>query len=256
MIAVIKESSLKVEMENDSPAFRMNILPMIEHDVNQSVQFIPLRQLYSSFILATWFKRKLKDSIYKYYIDMNKTKGIDTIAPKIKEYIYNQYLEAFKKGAYNYIKKETVGTAVVGTRKVVARKYFSGGLRLNGGAVTTVAESETRVEQAVMPDAGVNAVVVMPRHRKTVPYNAQRVGGRAKYVLNLGQNIQRHMERSNQQRGNVLPQEDIHFYADCVARMFVSRKPRADDVRLRKMCEAGLISDAEQEQLVTTPTAI
>ena len=41
------------------------------------------------------------------------------------EYIYHQYLLAFKKGVYNYIKEDH--DLMTGQR--IPRKYFSGGVR-------------------------------------------------------------------------------------------------------------------------------
>ena len=44
----------------------------------------------------------------------------------IPEYIYQQYLKAFKKGVYNYIKEDQDPL----TQQVIPRKYFSGGVSL------------------------------------------------------------------------------------------------------------------------------
>ena len=88
--------------------------------------FAQLRQVYNSLILATWYKRKIKDSLLnKVYADRNKVRGVDYSS---KQYdingIYQEYLKAFKKGVYNYIKEEEDPI----TRQVVPRKYFSGGI--------------------------------------------------------------------------------------------------------------------------------
>ena len=40
------------------------------------------------------------------------------------EAIYQRYLQAFKKGAYNYIKEEQDPI----TQEMIPRKYFSGGI--------------------------------------------------------------------------------------------------------------------------------
>ncbi|MCK5342003.1 MAG: HEAT repeat domain-containing protein, partial [Candidatus Heimdallarchaeota archaeon] len=60
------------------------------------------------------------------YIDQNKVKGVDVEDKEIKNKIYNQYIKAFEKGVYNYIKEDYDAT----TQKVIPRKYFSGGLGL------------------------------------------------------------------------------------------------------------------------------
>jgi hypothetical protein len=101
------------------------IIPAIEKEVNEGKNFAPLRQVFSGMLLATWYKRALKESILtKLYADSKKVKGVDQ-NPKNNEKIYAQYLKAFKKGAYNMIKEDTDRL----TQEIVPRKYFSGGLR-------------------------------------------------------------------------------------------------------------------------------
>lgn len=107
-----------------SQRLKETILPVIKDEVNKGENFAKLRQMYYSLILATWFKRRLKDSIYQYYIDQKKIKGIDLEDPGIKEKIYHLYLESFKKGVYDYIKTEREPYS----RKRLKRRYYSGGI--------------------------------------------------------------------------------------------------------------------------------
>ncbi|GEM_PF-6306142 len=101
------------------------ILPAIEKEVNEGENFANLRQMYNSLILAAWYKLKLKDGLLgKIYVDQNKTKGIDTQDKTVNQKIYEQYIESFKKGVYNYIKEDYDPA----TQDVIPRKYFSGGL--------------------------------------------------------------------------------------------------------------------------------
>ncbi|GEM_PF-1443190 len=101
------------------------LLPEIEKEVNYGETFANLRQIYNAMILATWYKIKLKNSLLgKIYVDQNKTKGIETADPAVKEKIYNQYLEAFQKGVYDYIKEDYDPS----TEEVIARRYVSGGV--------------------------------------------------------------------------------------------------------------------------------
>ncbi|MBF0522820.1 MAG: hypothetical protein HQL24_07175 [Candidatus Omnitrophica bacterium] len=103
------------------------IIPELEKEVNVGKSFAPLRQIYYSMILATWFKRSLKESILgKVFVDQNKTAGVEIKDKQEKLKIYDQYLETLKKGAYNYIKEEYDSA----TRSIVPKKYFSGGVRL------------------------------------------------------------------------------------------------------------------------------
>jgi hypothetical protein len=130
--------------DRSANAFRKHILPLIEKEVNTGKNFASLRQLTCSIMLAVWFKGKLKESIInKIYSDKKKIKGIETNDPAIKEKIYQQYLEAFQKGAYNYVKRESVtpyggNSTTASSRafalirpsliKITRRHYFSGGV--------------------------------------------------------------------------------------------------------------------------------
>lgn len=162
--AYVVESGLKVMLEEDyvslnkhsviasSPArndthalgsqiVREIILPVLTKEVNEGQNFAPLRQVYSSLILATWYKRKIASSVLgQVYTDKNKIAGINIADPKQKDRIYGQYVQAFKKGACNYIKEEQDPIH----RKMVQRKYFSGGFGL------------TSIDQAMLTTHAVN----------------------------------------------------------------------------------------------------
>ena len=106
---------------------RNTIIPVLEKEVNEGENFVSLRQIYQSMILAAWYKKRLKESLLgQVYIDQNKTKGIDLADKEMKQKIYNQYLEAFKKGVYNFVKEEYDPAS----QQVIPRKYFSGGLTM------------------------------------------------------------------------------------------------------------------------------
>ncbi len=101
------------------------ILPELEKEVNEGKNFVQLRQIYSSLVLATWYKRALKDSLLgKIYIEKKKIDGVQVDDKEIKQKIYNQYLDAFKNGLYNYMKDEYDPVS----QTVIPRKYFSGGM--------------------------------------------------------------------------------------------------------------------------------
>ncbi len=118
-------------------AIRDLVIPQLTKEVNEGKNFAQLRQVYNSLILATWYKKKIKDSILsQVYADKNKVDGITIDDPKEKERIYAQYLEAFKKGAYNYIKEERDPLS----GQVLPRKYFSGGVKFGDLAMTTSAK--------------------------------------------------------------------------------------------------------------------
>jgi len=117
------------------------ILPEIEKEVNEGQNFAQLRQIYQSLILATWFKKTLKESLLgQVYVDRNKVKGVDTDDPALKQKIYDQYVKAFEQGVYNYIKEEVDPV----TNQVVPRQYFSGGLGL--GEMSRTQRSVRKIE--------------------------------------------------------------------------------------------------------------
>ncbi len=108
-----------------SQIIREIILPELEREVNGGENFAPLRQIYSAMILATWYKRSLKESLLtKAYADKSKIQGVNLEDPKANQEIYQQYLKAFKKGVFNYIKEDIDKYS----KQVIPRKYFSGGM--------------------------------------------------------------------------------------------------------------------------------
>ncbi len=142
-----------------SQIVRSIVIPQLTKEVNEGKNFAQLRQVYNSLILATWYKKKIKDSILsQVYADKNKVDGITIDDPNEKERIYAQYLEAFKKGAYNFIKEER--DQISG--QMVPRKYFSGGAALMDvhlDYAMTVAANPTEALQKI-------AVVVEPQQKK------------------------------------------------------------------------------------------
>ena len=168
--AYVVESKLKVMLEQDylslqkhegissevqtpgkdtnqlgSQIVRAIVIPQLTKEVNEGSNFARLRQVYSSLILATWYKKKIKDSLLRQiYTDQNKIKGTeyqDSVISRGRslndvEAIYRRYLSAFKKGVFNYIKEDPslpldgglASPAGGGKAEVsVPRKYFSGG---------------------------------------------------------------------------------------------------------------------------------
>ncbi|MBF0385980.1 MAG: DEAD/DEAH box helicase, partial [Candidatus Omnitrophica bacterium] len=101
------------------------IIPEIEREVNEGKTFAPLRQVFNSVILAAWYKEALKEGLLnKLYSNQRKVNGIEVEDREIKQKIYDQYLEAFKKGVYDIIKEDYDPD----TQTLIERKYFSGGV--------------------------------------------------------------------------------------------------------------------------------
>ncbi len=122
---------LKAPQGNNQPTsnlasqiVRQIILPEIEKEVNTGKNFAPLRQIYQTLILAKWYKETIQNGLLDaVYTNKNKVAGVNLNDPSVKEQIYNRYLQAYKKGAFNYIKEDPMPDG-----QVVPRKYFSGGI--------------------------------------------------------------------------------------------------------------------------------
>jgi len=121
---LLEEEEVKELSDVSSKIVKEIILPEIEKEINHGKNFSLLRQIHNSLILATWFKKTLKENILnKVYVNKNKVKGVDVADKDVKQKIYSQYLEAYKKGVYDYIKTDDdqyMNTAI-------ERRYFSGG---------------------------------------------------------------------------------------------------------------------------------
>ena len=106
-----------------SQVVREVVLPELEKEVNSGKNFANLRQIFNSMILAAWYKKNLKQALLnQVYSNKAKINGIDVQDKTIKEQIYQEYLKAYKKGVFNYIKDD-----VQADGQTIARKYFSGG---------------------------------------------------------------------------------------------------------------------------------
>ncbi len=166
-------ASPKVKKRETSPLLmqsmlRQIILPALEQEVNQGKNFAPLRQIVSSMVLATWYKKALKDSIIgRVYADKDKVSDLNTDRLTLNpQQIYQQYLKAFKKGVYSYIKEDQDKYS----RQRVPRKYFAGGFaRLGVESIINPAMSSAdetlqakRVIKGALNDLDETTVVMGP----------------------------------------------------------------------------------------------
>ncbi|MCC6759168.1 MAG: hypothetical protein IT395_06055, partial [Candidatus Omnitrophica bacterium] len=150
--AIEKSQSAQTQDINvlGSQVVREIIIPEIEKEVNEGQNFANLRQIYNSMILAAWFKNTLRESLLgQVYVDKNKVLGVDADDPQAKERIYEQYLEAYTKGVYNYIKEDIDPV----TNDVIPRKYFSGGF-MGDNLNARVASSTVRGPAPVLESTG------------------------------------------------------------------------------------------------------
>jgi len=110
-----------------SQVVREIIIPALDKEVNQGRNFAPLRQMFYSMILASWYKLALKNALLnQVYSNKEKTGGILSNDPAAKEKIFQRYLQAYKKGVFNFIQEDMDAVS----KQPMPRKYFSGGLRV------------------------------------------------------------------------------------------------------------------------------
>ena len=123
------------------------VIPVLEKEVNEGRNFAQLRQVYNSLILATWYKRKIKQSLLsRVYVDRNKVDGVNIADSAETQKIWARYVEAFKTGAFNFIREEPDSQS----GELIPRKYFSGGVLPDPAKILTVSTnvSKIRADQA------------------------------------------------------------------------------------------------------------
>jgi len=124
------------------------ILPELEKEVNQGKNFALLRQIYSGMVLATWYKKTLKESLLgKVYSDKSRVNGVDQ-NPKTNERIYQTYLIAFKKGVFNFIQEDID----VYSQQSIPRKYFAGGWHRRDDEVRTEVVPYNQLKNVIVSD--------------------------------------------------------------------------------------------------------
>jgi|GEM_PF-3720603 len=158
-----KIASLPTGARNDtnklgSEIIREIILPQLEKEVNQGQNFAPLRQIFYSMILATWYKQAVKEALLnQVYSNKSKIAGVQSDDPAIKDKIYQQYLKAYKKGVFNYIKEDLDASS----RQTIPRKYFSGGLAVHVTQAMLVVNQLNQNQKERIEDYGPLAVVTV-----------------------------------------------------------------------------------------------
>lgn len=130
--AVVRENKagrVTAAQELANQVLREVVIPVLEKEVNESERFVQLRQVYHALLLASWFKKRAGSGFMgAAYIDQNKVNGIQTGDLRQKDKIYAQYLNAFRQGAYHFIREERDPKS----GDYLPRRYFSGGITLHG----------------------------------------------------------------------------------------------------------------------------
>ena len=140
------------------------ILPELEKEVNTGKNFANLRQIFNSIILSSWYKKNLKEALLnQVYADKSKVNGvIASEAKQSREQIYEQYLKAYKKGVFNYIKEGPADVSLRGGEAdeaiskgtTIPRKYFSGGINKGAAAHPVVTHNPLELDAAMGSNNG------------------------------------------------------------------------------------------------------
>jgi hypothetical protein len=156
------------------------IIPILEQEVNEGENFARLRQIYNSLILAAWYKKKVTESaLAAVYVDKKKTAGVAVADKDIGRKIWGEYVKAFQKGAFNFIREET--DALSG--ELIPRKYFSGGIVI-APQLTYVLQQPARFDdvrsvvalKVSLDPAQAQGVVLKPDRRRDLSKDSDMVG--------------------------------------------------------------------------------
>ncbi len=137
------------------------ILPAIEEEINKGQTFANLRQIYHSMVLASWFKKKLRNSLLgQTYVNQNKTLGVELEDKDANQKIYDKYVQALQKGVHHLIREEFDQ----GANQVIPKKYFSGGFHRRPGANEIEVAFDASTAQAALKDNS----ILSSQHRVSV----------------------------------------------------------------------------------------
>lgn len=100
------------------------ILPEVEREINEGYRFARLRQIYNSYVLAVWMKRKIKSALTLQYVDQQKVVGIENGEHDAAQSVWRRYVKALQAGAFSLIREEQD----IVSGDLIPRRYFSGGV--------------------------------------------------------------------------------------------------------------------------------
>ena len=174
-----------------SEVVRDIIVPVIEKEINEGETFAQLRQICSAMILATWYKRALRESFLgQLYADKGKVAGVNQ-DPKNNDAVYQQYMAAFRKGVFQLIKEDVD----VYSQEIIPRKYFSGGLvreegktsfaqspaQLSSGAREAAENAAQRSMDSVAAKLNIESGAPAAASQKNSPVEAKGFDGLSQY---------------------------------------------------------------------------
>jgi len=263
----VEDQKVKQLSQVSSDVFNEVIIPELEKEVNQGESFAALRQVYNAVILAAWYKQTLKDGLLgQVYMNQSKIAGVDLEDKTVKDRIYEQYIQAFRKGVYNFIKADKD----LASGQEVPRKYFSDGIPSLGDNAMLVLQKVVGIEglgptgvrtirKYFTADSGASLnPVLLVRGRMTETLGekklAQTVAGRTADSAMLGTGQKRELNKitkiMNQLNENTSSFQVMHDLLEnkAITRLWLAKSINA--ARLESG-EAELFSEDELEQVRT-----
>lgn len=226
------------------------VIPVLEKEVNEGGNFAVLRQVYHSLILATWYKKKLKDSLLsRLYVNSKKVAGLEWSGKDAQgqeeadagpEQIWAQYVEAFRKGAYNYVKEER--DALSGEN--IPRKYFSGGMNINPDAAMKIeAVAKNFPRSAAIVKVGLSALPLagLKQRASLVSGGLSAALGRATFGLSRWYRRWQGIDEVKQFKSRINDYEQL--YREAMRKAHAGRfyhKPRQEQFRVLSVLQKRL----------------
>jgi len=125
---------MKILNEYSSQLIRELIIPELTKEVNSAKRYSALRQVFSSLVLAQWFKAAFgnKETIYSRMINKKDLTKLISKQDFSKTAYFQEYKKSFSEGEYNI--KEPVS----GVYGQSIRSYFSGGIQVTPAGQQTL----------------------------------------------------------------------------------------------------------------------
>ena len=131
--AIVTDASLTVSTGNTGQhigGLLSRIAGTVKCEVNIGERFSELRQLYNSLVLASWFKRKFRTTVYSQYIDSARLGELANGSEVNKDTVFDEYVKNFKEGAYRSYRKERAADG-----RCYKKLYISGGIAYSSSAL-------------------------------------------------------------------------------------------------------------------------
>lgn len=189
------------------------LIPALEREVNEGKAFARLREIYNAMILASWYKKRMKDSfLAQAYTDRKKIDGINASDAQTAEQTYARYLKTFKKGVFNFIREEPEAL----TGQMIARRYFSGGaVGINQADLAIINSPVSRLPAATRAQLpGDHAKRV--RFNLNIPRDHAMIANKKQWVKDVlqGRDVRPDpLETLSLIQQESLTEQDIHQYA-------------------------------------------